>query len=146
MQIKITKLHEKAILPDYQTAGASGADLHACLDEPIVLEPMERRMVPTGLAMTIPEGFEVQIRARSGLSIKHGVTAINGVGTIDSDYRGEIGLLLVNLSNETFTIEPGMRISQMVLSKYEKITWQEVSNLDETARGSGGFGSTGHSA
>lgn len=146
MQIKITKLHEKAILPDYQTAGASGADLHACLDEPIVLEPMERRMVPTGLAMAIPEGFEVQIRARSGLSIKHGITAINGVGTIDSDYRGEIGLLLVNLSNETFTIEPGMRISQMVLSKYEKITWQEVSNLDETARGSGGFGSTGHSA
>ena len=146
MQIKITKLHEKAILPEYQTAGASGADLHACLDEPIVLEPMERRMVPTGLAMAIPEGFEVQIRARSGMSIKHGVTAINGVGTIDSDYRGEIGLLLVNLSNETFTIEPGMRISQMVLSKYEKITWQEVSNLDETARGSGGFGSTGHSA
>lgn len=144
MQIKITKLHEKAILPDYQTAGASGADLHACLDEPIVLEPMERRMVPTGLAMAIPAGYEVQIRARSGMSIKHGITMVNGIGTIDSDYRGELGVLLVNLGQQAFTIEPGMRIAQMVVACYEVAEWQEVDALDETERGGGGYGSTGH--
>lgn len=145
MKIKVTKLHKDAILPEYQTAGAAGADFHACLDEPVTLQPMERRMIPTGVAMEIPEGYEVQIRARSGMSIKHGITMINGVGTIDSDYRGEFGVLLINLSQEPFTIEPGMRIAQMVVAKYERVEWQEVDELDETERGGGGYGSTGHS-
>lgn len=145
MKIKITKLHKDAILPEYRTAGAAGADFHACLDEPVTLQPMERRMIPTGVAMEIPEGYEVQIRARSGMSIKHGITMINGVGTIDSDYRGEFGVLLINLSQEPFTIEPGMRIAQMVVAKYERVEWQEVDELDETERGGGGYGSTGHS-
>ena len=142
--IKIVKLHKNAVLPEYQTVGAAGADIHACLETPVTLVPMERRMVPTGLAMAIPEGYEVQIRARSGMSIKHGITMINGVGTIDSDYRGEFGVLLINLSQEPFTIEPGMRIAQMVVAKYERVEWQEVSELDETERGGGGYGSTGH--
>lgn len=143
--IKIVKLHKNAVLPEYQTVGAAGADIHACLKTPITLAPMERRIVPTGLAMAIPEGYEVQIRARSGMSIKHGITMINGVGTIDSDYRGEFGVLLINLSQEPFTIEPGMRIAQMVVAKYERVEWQEVGELDETERGGGGYGSTGHS-
>lgn len=143
MKIQVTKLRDSAILPIYQTVGAAAADLHACLDEPIILQPMERHMVPTGLAIAIPLGYEVQIRARSGLSIKHGITMVNGIGTIDSDYRGEIGILVINLGQEAFTIEPGMRIAQMVLSKYEHIDWQEVKTLDETQRGAGGFGSTG---
>lgn len=143
MKINITKLNNNAILPEYQTAGAAAADVHACLDAPVTLEPMERRMIPTGLAFALPAGYEVQIRARSGLSIKHGITMVNGVGTIDSDYRGEVGVLVINLGTESFTIEPGMRIAQMVLSRYEHISWQQVDMLDETARGAGGFGSTG---
>lgn len=141
--LEFVRLHKKAILPQYQTDGAAAADIHACLDEPIVLQPMERQMIPTGLAMAIPVGYEVQIRARSGLSIKHGIAMVNGVGTIDSDYRGEVGVLVVNLGQKAFTVEPGMRIAQMVLSKYEHISWQEVQALDETRRGGGGFGSTG---
>lgn len=144
MNISIKKMHEKALLPEYQTAGAAGADIHACIDEPIVLQPMERHQVPTGLAVAIPNGYELQIRARSGMSIKHGIAMVNGVGTVDSDYRGEIGILLINLGHEPFTVEPGMRIAQMVLAKYEKITWQERDGLDKTARGDGGFGSTKH--
>lgn len=144
MNIKITKLHKDAILPEYQTSGAAGADFHACLDEPVTLRPMERRMIPTGVAMEIPEGYEVQIRARSGMSIKHGITMINGVGTIDSDYRGEFGVLLINLGEEPFTIEPGMRIAQMVVARYEQVQWQEVGSINETERGRGGYGSTGH--
>lgn len=143
MNIKIVKLKDTALLPEYQTKGASGADIHACIDEPVVLQPMERRMIPTGLAMAIPEGFEVQVRARSGMSIKHGITMVNGVGTIDADYRGEVGVLLMNLSQDAFTIEPGMRIAQMVVAKYEVVKWAEVDLLDETARGKGGFGSSG---
>ncbi len=146
MNIDIVKLNPKAILPAYQTAGAAGADLHACIDEPIILQPLERRMVPTGLALAIPEGFEVQIRARSGMSIKHGITMVNGIGTIDADYRGELGILLINLSQEPFTIEPAMRIAQMVLARYETVSWNEVEALDETARGAGGYGSSGHGA
>ena len=144
MKVNIIKLHKSAILPDYQTAGAAGADIHACLKTPITLAPMERRMVPTGLAMAIPEGYEVQIRARSGMSIKHGITMVNGIGTIDCDYRGELGVLLINLSEEPFTIEPGMRIAQMVVAKYERVEWREVDQLGETERGGGGYGSTGH--
>ena len=141
--IDIVKLHEDAIIPAYQTAGAAGADIHARLDEPVTLQPLERRMIPTGLAMAIPEGYEVQIRARSGMSIKHGITMVNGIGTIDADYRGEVAALVINLSQEAFTIEPGMRIAQMVVAKYEYTGWNEVAELDETARGTGGFGSSG---
>lgn len=144
MNIKIMKLKATALLPEYQTPGAAGADIHACIDEAITLQPMERRMIPTGLAMEIPEGYEVQIRARSGMSIKHGITMINGIGTIDADYRGEVGVLLVNLSANPFTIEPGMRIAQMIVAKYEVARWQEVDGLDETKRGINGYGSTGH--
>ena len=144
MKTAVIKLKESAIMPQYQTTGAAGADIHACIDEPVTMQPMERRMVPTGLAMAIPEGYEVQIRARSGLSIKHGITMVNGVGTIDADYRGEVGVLLINLGQEAFTIEPGMRIAQMVVAKYETVEWDEVTKLDETERGAGGYGSTGH--
>ena len=144
MNIKIVKLKDTALLPEYQTQGAAGADIHACIDEPVVLQPMERRMIPTGLAMAIPEGFEVQVRARSGMSIKHGITMVNGVGTIDADYRGEVGVLLINLSQDAFMIEPGMRIAQMVVAKYEVAEWDSVDTLDTTERGAGGYGSTGH--
>lgn len=146
MKIAITKLQEHALLPDYQTAGAAGMDLHACVDVPVVLQPMERRMVPTGIAIALPDGYEAQIRARSGLSIKYGITTVNGVGTVDADYRGEIGVLLVNLGVEAFTIEPGMRIAQLVIACYERAEWQEVEVLGQTARGEGGFGSTGAQA
>lgn len=144
MKIDIVKLRPEAILPEYQTAGAAGADLHACIEEPITLQPLERRPIPTGLAMAIPEGYEVQIRARSGMSIKHGITMVNGIGTIDADYRGEVAALVINLGNEAFTIEPGMRIAQMVVAKYEQAQWNEKNELDETVRGTGGFGSSGH--
>lgn len=143
MKLDVVKLRDDAILPVYQTAGAAGADLHACIDEPIVLQPLERRVIPTGLAMSIPEGFEVQIRARSGMSIKHGITMVNGIGTIDADYRGEVGVLAINLSQEAFTIEPGMRIAQMVVARYEVASWNVVTELDETVRGAGGYGSSG---
>lgn len=142
MNIPILRLHPDAILPEYQTTGAAGADLHARLDAPILLKPMERAMVPTGLSIAIPEGYEVQIRARSGLSIKHGITMVNGVGTIDADYRGEVCALVINLGSEPFTVEPGMRIAQMVVARYETAQWHSVEVLDETTRGSGGFGST----
>lgn len=144
MNIQIKKLKENAILPDYQTAQAAGMDLHACLDGPVTLAPMERRMIPTGLAVALPDGYEAQIRARSGLSIKHGITMVNGIGTVDADYRGEIGVLVINLGTEDFTIEPDMRIAQMVVARYEKIVWQQADELSETARGEGGFGSTKH--
>ncbi len=141
--IEVVKLRDDAILPVYQTAGAAGADVHACLDEPIVLQPLERRMIPTGLAMAIPEGHEVQIRARSGMSIKHGITMVNGIGTIDADYRGELGVLIINLGQEAFTIEPGMRVAQMVVARYDLVNWNVVETLPETARGAGGYGSSG---
>lgn len=142
MNISIKKLHPDAVLPEYQTKGAAGADLHARLDASLTLQPLERAMVPTGLAMSIPEGYELQIRARSGLSIKHGITMVNGIGTIDADYRGEIAALVINLGQEAFTIEPGMRIAQMVIAKYDVAEWELTESLDETARGSSGFGST----
>jgi len=143
MKIDIVKLRPEAVLPEYQTAGAAGADLHACIDTSITLQPLERRMIPTGLSMAIPVGYEVQIRARSGMSIKHGITMVNGIGTIDADYRGEVGVLAINLGQEAFTIEPGMRIAQMVVAKYETAAWNEVEVLDETDRGVGGYGSSG---
>lgn len=144
MNIGIKKLKPNAVLPQYQTAQAAGMDLHACLDELVVLQPMERQRIPTGIAISLPDGYEAQIRARSGMGLKYGITMVNGVGTIDADYRGEIGVLLINLSQEAFEVTPDMRIAQMVISKHETVSWNEVDSLDETARGEGGFGSTKH--
>lgn len=143
VEIKVVRLHEDTQLPHYQTTGSAGMDLHARLDGPLTLGPLERAVVPTGIAIALPEGYEAQIRARSGLSSKHGITMVNGVGTIDSDYRGEVGALVINLSSEPFVIEPGMRIAQMIFARYEQAAWEEVAVLDDTERGAGGFGSTG---
>lgn len=142
-EFKITKVREGAIIPVYQTKHSAGADMHACINTPITLMPMERAMVPTGLSIEIPDGYEFQIRARSGLAIKHGISMVNGIGTIDSDFRGEMHVLLINLGNEPFTIEPNMRIAQAVVARYEHVVWQEVNSLSETERGKGGLGSTG---
>lgn len=130
-------------LPAYQTDGSAGMDLRAELSESITLRPLERILVPTGLFIELPKGSEAQIRPRSGLAFKHGLTVLNSPGTIDSDYRGEIKVLLVNLSNEPFTITDGERVCQMIIAKHEQITWQQVDVLDDTSRSSGGFGSTG---
>lgn len=130
-------------LPKYQTAGSAGMDLCAFIPETITLQPLERTLVPTGLFIELPQGFEAQIRPRSGMSIKKGITVINAPGTIDSDYRGEIKIPIVNLSNEAQTIEDGERVAQMVIAKHETVSWTEVSLLGETERGAGGFGHTG---
>ncbi len=130
-------------LPAYQTAGAAGLDIRANLGEPIVLAPLQRTLVPTGLFLEIPEGYEVQVRPRSGLAAKHGITVINAPGTIDSDYRGEVKVPIVNLSDESFTIAHGERIAQMIFAKYERVTFQQVEELSDTQRGTAGFGSTG---
>ena len=143
MNIEIVKLRSDAILPEYQTEHAAGMDLHACLDAPKVLEPMERAIIATGIAVAVPVGYEAQVRARSGLSIKHGVTVVNGVGTVDSDYRGEVGVLVVNLGKDPFIVEPGMRIAQMVIARHERASWQLVEALTATDRGAAGYGSTG---
>ncbi len=143
MKIEIIN-KSKYDLPKYETSGSAGMDLMANIDEPIQLNPLERYIVPTGLYIALPEGYEAQIRARSGLSYKHGITTANGIGTIDSDYRGEIGVILVNLSNETYTINAGDRIAQMVINKYETATFVEVEELTETTRNGGGFGHTGY--
>ena len=142
-RVKIVKINPKAILPEYQTEHASGMDLHACLDAPKTLKPMERAIIPTGLSIELPVGLEAQVRARSGLSIKNGITMVNGIGTIDSDYRGEIGILVINLGLESFTIEPDMRVAQLVISSYERIIWDEATSINETLRSDGGYGSTG---
>lgn len=144
MKVGIKRLHERAEYPAYQTAHAAGMDVVACIDDPIKLEPHERTIVPTGFAIALPPGYEAQIRARSGMAAKFGIMPANGVGTIDADYRGEVGVILLNTSNEAFVIEPGMRIAQMVVTKYETVEWDEVAELDETVRGAGGYGSTGH--
>ena len=130
-------------LPSYETILSAGMDLRAVTNTPIVLEPMDRVIVKTGLFMALPQGYEAQVRPRSGLAIKKGVTVLNAPGTIDADYRGEIGVILINLSKETFTVENGDRIAQMVIAKYERAEWNEVTELSETSRASGGFGSTG---
>ena len=130
-------------LPSYQTSQSAGMDLRANNSEPIVLKPLMRAIVPTGLFIELPEGYEAQIRPRSGLAAKKGIGLVNSPGTIDADYRGEIGVIVVNLSNEDFTIENGERIAQMVIAKHEVASWQEVESLNESDRGSGGFGSTG---
>ena len=130
-------------LPQYATIDSAGLDLRANISEPIVIKPLERKLIPTGLYISLPKGYEMQVRPRSGMAIKHGITCINTPGTIDSDYRGEIGVGLINLSNESFTVNPGDRISQGVLNKVEQINWVEVAILDETERASGGYGHTG---
>ena len=129
--------------PFYATAKSAGMDLKANISDPITLGPLERTMVPTGLFIALPDGTEAQVRPRSGLAAKHGISVLNAPGTIDADYRGEVKVILVNLSNEPFVINPGERIAQMVVARYEKIEWDEVEVLDETERGTGGFGSTG---
>lgn len=143
MKIKIVN-KSSFPLPSYKTIGSAGMDLCANINEPVVLKPLNRVLIPTGLYISIPEGYEAQIRARSGMALKHGITLANGIGTIDSDYRGEIGVILVNLSNEDYVINRGDRIAQLVIAKYERIELEEVDSLDETERGSGGFGHTGY--
>lgn len=133
----------KNALPNYETEGSAGMDLRADIDAPIILGSLERSLIPTGIFIELPQGFEAQIRPRSGLAAKRGLTCLNSPGTIDADYRGEVKVILVNLSNETQTIEPAERIAQMVIAKHERVTWEEVSVLNETQRGAGGFGSTG---
>lgn len=129
--------------PFYATERSAGMDIKANIEEPITLQPLQRAMVPTGLYIALPEGTEAQIRPRSGLAAKHGITVLNTPGTIDADYRGEIKVILVNLSNEDFVINPGERIAQMVVARYEQVEWDAVEVLDDTERGTGGFGSTG---
>jgi dUTP pyrophosphatase len=130
-------------LPDYSTASSAGMDLRANLEQAVMLKPLERKLIPTGLFMELPEGFEAQIRPRSGLALKKGISVLNTPGTIDADYRGEIGIILVNLSDEAFVVEHGERICQMVINKVETIQWNLVESLDESERGEGGFGHTG---
>lgn len=130
-------------LPHYETISSAGMDLRANITEPITLKPLERTIVKTGLFIELPIGFEAQVRPRSGLAAKKGITVLNAPGTIDADYRGEIGVILVNLSNENFTIENGERIAQLIIAKHERAEWLEVEELSETSRGAGGFGSTG---
>ena len=142
MKVKIVS-HPRHALPEYQTPLSAGLDIRANLDESVTLRPLERAMIPTGLFVELPEGCEMQIRPRSGLAAKHGITVLNSPGTIDADYRGEIKVILVNLSNEPFTIESGERIAQMIVARYEQIEWLPVEELGATERGAGGFGSTG---
>jgi dUTP pyrophosphatase len=130
-------------LPTYATKASAGVDLKAVLEAAITLQPLERKIIPTGLKISLPEGYEAQVRPRSGLAAKFGITVLNAPGTIDADYRGEIGVILINLSNEAFTIEPGERIAQLVFAKFEQIDWKLTQELSETDRGEGGFGSTG---
>ena len=142
MKIKIRNFSRHS-LPEYGTEHAAGCDLRANLDAPIVIAPLERALVPTGISIELPEGFEGQVRPRSGLAAKHGITVLNSPGTIDADYRGEIKVILVNISNNPFTVNDGERIAQLVIAKHEKAEWEEVSDLTESVRGSGGFGHTG---
>ena len=142
MLIKIVN-QSKHPLPEYATLHSAGMDLRANIDKPIVLKPLQRTLVPTGLYIQLPDGYEAQIRPRSGLAIKHGISIVNSPGTIDADYRGEICVILINLSNEEFTINDGDRICQMVITEHSRVEWQEVVKLEETNRGSGGFGHTG---
>lgn len=132
-------------LPAYSTEYSAGMDLRANTENEIILQPLERKLIPTGIFIELPKGYEAQIRPRSGLAIKHGISVLNTPGTIDADYRGEIKVILVNMSNETYAIVPGERICQMVISKHEKVEWEEVEMLNESVRGAGGFGHTGKS-
>ena len=142
MTIKIINKSEHK-LPEYETGASAGMDLRANISEAVILKPLSRAIIKTGLFIELPVGFEAQVRPRSGLAAKHGLTVLNSPGTVDADYRGEIGVILVNLSNSDFKIENGERIAQLVIAKHERATWLEVNQLNETSRGEGGFGSTG---
>ena len=142
--IKIPVIYSgKGKLPTCATAASAGMDLRAAIEESISLAPMERKIIPTGMSIALPEGHEAQVRPRSGLAVKHGITVLNSPGTIDADYRGEIGVILINLSNEVFTVAPEDRIAQLVIAQYTQIVWEPTQTLEESERGSGGFGSTG---
>ena len=142
--VKISVVNKSSFdLPSYQSALAAGLDLRANLSDKIVISPMERKLIPTGLFIALPQGYEAQIRPRSGLAIKYGITVLNSPGTIDSDYRGEIGIILINLSNKRFVVNSGDRIAQMVISKHEQIKWEVIESLPKSNRGEKGFGSTG---
>ncbi|NLF41851.1 MAG: dUTP diphosphatase [Bacteroidales bacterium] len=142
MQVKIVNKSGNP-LPSYETSHSAGMDIRAELTEPVVLKPLQRALIPTGLFFELPEGFEAQVRPRSGLAAKHGITVLNSPGTIDADYRGEIKVILINLSDKEFTIQTGERIAQVVVHRHEKVLWQEVEVLQDTERGAGGFGHTG---
>ena len=142
MEVKIINRSHHP-LPEYATPQSAGVDLRANLDEPVVMKPMERRLIPTGLFISLPAGFEAQVRPSSGLAIKKGITVLNTPGTIDADYRGEIGVILINLSQDDFTVNDGERIAQMVIARHEQAEWIKVETLDETERGTGGFGHSG---
>ena len=142
IQVKVIN-KGKQPLPAYATEQSAGMDLRADIEQPLTLKPLERRLIPTGLHIALPQGYEAQVRPRSGLALKHGITVLNTPGTIDADYRGEIGVVLVNLSNEDFVVNPGERVAQMVIAKYEQAVLQTVDTLDETERGEGGYGHTG---
>lgn len=142
MKVKIVN-NSSWPLPSYATVKSAGMDLKAEISEPLSLAPLARAVIPTGISIALPDGLEAQIRPRSGLAAKHGISVLNSPGTIDADYRGEIKVILVNLSSETFVVNPGERIAQMVVAKYEKVEWDEAETLDQTERGEGGFGSTG---
>jgi dUTP pyrophosphatase len=144
MEVKIEIINKgKHVLPEYATGFSAGMDIRANLDSPVTLKPLERKLISTGLFIALPEGFEAQVRPRSGLAFKKGVTVLNTPGTIDADYRGEIGVILVNISSEDFIVEDGERIAQLVIAKHETAKWMEVEELSATSRGEGGFGSTG---
>ena len=142
VQIKVVNKGNQP-LPKYQTSQSAGMDLRANIDAPVLIKPLDRKLIPTGLHIALPEGYEAQIRPRSGLAIKKGITVINTPGTIDSDYTGDVGVILVNISNEDFVVQPGDRIAQMVINKFEQAEFEVVEELDETERGEGGFGHTG---
>jgi dUTP pyrophosphatase len=149
LAFKDNNMHVKVInkskheLPSYQSDAAAGMDLRANIDEEVTLEPLQRALIPTGLFIELPLGYEAQVRPRSGLAFKHGLTVLNSPGTIDADYRGEVKVLLVNLSNETFVVKDGERVAQMVVAKHEQVVWESTEALSETMRGAGGYGSTG---
>lgn len=142
LKVKIINRSHHA-LPAYATEGSAGMDIRAFVKHPIVLQPLERVLVPTGLYIELPRGYECQIRPRSGLALKHGITIANAPGTVDSDYRGEIGIIVINLSKDSFVINDGERICQMVIAPYQRVEWQQVDTLDDTTRGAGGFGHSG---
>ncbi len=144
MSVKVSVINRSHhALPSYSTPLSAGMDIRANLDAPITLSPGERKLIPTGLYIALPEGYEAQIRPRSGLAIKHGITVLNAPGTIDADYRGEVGIILINHSDKPFVIEDGERVGQMVVAQYSRVEWNETDSLDETERGAGGFGHTG---
>lgn len=143
IKVKITRLRKSARLPEYATIGSAGMDIYADVDSDVVIKPGEVKLIPTGIAIELPDGYEAQIRPRSGLAFKYGITLLNAPGTIDSDYRGEIKIIMINLGKEDFVVKRGDRIAQMIVSKFEKVEWEEVEKLGETERGEGGFGHTG---